>query len=142
MDWNQLAMVWKLAYTFSKRHCQSVYILDDFRYSIIFLIYYFNYTSLELILIPLLLGILSYLIPKNILPWFALLGSALVLIHQITLLPNFDPQSTIVLWKAQEAMPLGLTFEMKWDGFSMLMLLMTSSISFLISYCRIATKAP
>lgn len=87
---------------------------------------------MELILIPLLLGILSYLIPKNILPWFAILGSALVLIHQITLLPNFDPQSTIVLWKAQEAMPLGLTFEMKWDGFSMLMLLMTSSISFLI----------
>lgn len=87
---------------------------------------------MELILIPLLLGILSYLIPKNILPWFALLGSALVLIHQITLLPNFDPQSTNVLWKAQEAMPLGLTFEMKWDGFSMLMLLMTSSISFLI----------
>lgn len=87
---------------------------------------------MELIFLPLILGILSFIIPKNLVRFFGLLGSLSVLGLLFYHLYNFDNTATYYIFNPEKVFPLGLTFKMGYDSLAMLMLLMTNVIMPLI----------
>ena len=87
---------------------------------------------MELIFVPLILGIISFFIPKNLVRFFGLLGSVSVLGLLFNHLINFDNTATYYILNPDKVFPLGLTFKMGYDSLAMLMLLMTNVIMPLI----------
>jgi len=81
---------------------------------------------LELIYIPLILGLLSFLIPNAFVRHFGLLGSLAVLGLVIAKTLTFDPVSTHYVFNPGKVFPLGLSFKMGYDALGLLMLILTN----------------
>lgn len=81
---------------------------------------------MELIYIPLILGLLSFLIPASIVRHYGLLGSLAVLGLVIARVTTFDPASTLYVLNPEKVFPLGLTFKMGYDAMGLLMLVLTN----------------
>ena len=100
---------------------------------------------MELIFLPLILGIIAFFIPSKWIRPFGFLASLCVLGVSIAHLIQFDPRNYVLLFNPAEAFPLGLTFKMGYDGLALTMVLLTNaiiSIIFLANWNReIASNA-
>lgn len=81
---------------------------------------------MELIYIPLILGLISFLVPSSIVRHFGLLGSLAILGVVIAHVAAFDPATTHYVLNPSKVFPLGLTFKMGYDALGLLMLILTN----------------
>jgi NADH-quinone oxidoreductase subunit M len=81
---------------------------------------------LELLIIPFALGLISFLVPKNNIRFFGLIGSIVPVILTCIHLMDYVPGTWIELYRCHEEIPFGLTFTLHYDGISLLMLLLTA----------------
>jgi NADH-quinone oxidoreductase subunit M len=81
----------------------------------------------ELLITSVVLGLISFLIPRNSIKLFGLVGSlvsaAITIIHIL----NFEIGSSVSLFETTE-MPFGLTFQIGYDGLGLLMIALTNFI--------------
>ena len=87
---------------------------------------------MELIILPLILGIIAFFLPTNWVRPFGLLASISVLAVSIVHLMNFDPENYVLILNPAEVFPLGLTFKMGYDGIGLFMVVLTNVITTLI----------
>jgi NADH-quinone oxidoreductase subunit M len=83
---------------------------------------------LELIILPLILGIIAFFLPTNWVRPFGLLASLSVLGVSLVHLMNFDPENYVLILNPAEVFPLGLTFKMGYDGLALTMVLLTNAV--------------
>ena len=83
---------------------------------------------MELIILPLILGIIAFFLPTNWVRPFGLLASLSVLAVSVVHLMNFDPANYVLILNPAEVFPLGLTFKMGYDGLALVMVLLTNTI--------------
>ena len=90
---------------------------------------------MELILLPLLAGILSFFIPKTWSKWSALLFGGLSVAMVINHLISFDPKASMELFAPQKVTlgELTLTFKMALDGIGFVMLALSNLVFFLVA---------
>jgi disulfide bond formation protein DsbB len=70
---------------------------------------------LELLIIALALGLISFIIPRNSIKLFGLFGSILSAGAAIFHLVNFDSASSVTLYE-NHTLPFGMTFHIGYDG--------------------------
>jgi NADH-quinone oxidoreductase subunit M len=87
---------------------------------------------LELIFLPLILGIIAFFVPTKWVRPFGLLASLSILAVSIVHLMNFHATDYVMLFNPAEAFPLGLTFKMGYDGLGLVMVLLTNAVILLI----------
>lgn len=83
---------------------------------------------MELIFLPLILGIIAFFIPSKWVRPFGLVASIGVLAVSIVHLIGFDPTNYVLILNPAETFPLGLTFKMGYDGLGLTMVLLTNAI--------------
>ena len=90
---------------------------------------------MELILLPLLAGFISFFIPKTWSKWSALLFGGLSLALVINHLISFDPKASMELFAPQKVTlgELTLTFKMALDGMGFVMLALSNLVFFLVA---------
>jgi NADH-quinone oxidoreductase subunit M len=81
----------------------------------------------ELLITTVVLGLISFIIPRNSIKLFGLIGSLIAAILTIVHLVNFDSGSFVSFYSTTE-MPFGLTFQMGYDGLGLLMIALTNFI--------------
>lgn len=82
---------------------------------------------MELLITTVVLGLISFIIPRNSIKLFGLIGSLIAAILTIVHLVNFDSGSFVSFYSTTE-MPFGLTFQMGYDGLGLLMIALTNFI--------------
>lgn len=82
---------------------------------------------MELLITTVVLGLISFIIPRNSIKLFGLIGSLITAILTIVHLVNFDSGSFVSFYSTTE-MPFGLTFQMGYDGLGLLMIALTNFI--------------
>jgi NADH-quinone oxidoreductase subunit M len=82
---------------------------------------------LELLIIALALGLISFIIPRNSIKLFGLFGSILSAGAAIFHLVNFDSASSVTLYE-NHTLPFGMTFHIGYDGLGLLMIALTNLI--------------
>jgi NADH-quinone oxidoreductase subunit M len=87
---------------------------------------------LELIFLPLILGIIAFFVPTSWVRLFGLLSSISILAVSIVHLMNFNASDYVMLFNPTEIFPLGLTFKMGYDGLAFVMVLLTNAVILLI----------
>lgn len=87
---------------------------------------------MELIILPLILGIIAFFVPSQWVRPYGLLASISVLAVSIVHLVNFHANDYVMLFNPAEVFPLGLTFKMGYDGLSFVMVLLTNLVIVLI----------
>ena len=83
---------------------------------------------MELLIIPLVFGVISLILPAN---WSKLIGGVGAIVSLVTAcihLIRFDPLSQIVLASSSHKMAFGLTFNIGYDAFGLVMVLLTNAI--------------
>ncbi|MFN5418195.1 MAG: hypothetical protein ACK5B9_14150, partial [Flavobacteriia bacterium] len=84
---------------------------------------------MELLLIPLALTLVSLIIPKDFVKYFALLGALASLVFGIGHLCTYDVNSGFTyIFNPEFQQAFGLTFNMGYDGMGLIMILLTSVI--------------
>ncbi len=82
---------------------------------------------MELLIITVVLGLISFFVPRNSIKLFGLAGSfvsaAIAIIHLI----NFETGSYVSIFETTE-MPFGLTFQIGYDGLGLMMIALTNLI--------------
>jgi len=81
---------------------------------------------LELIYLPLILGLLSFFVPAGVIRHYGLLGSLALLGIVLARTFVFDPATTHYILNPGKVFPLGLTFKMGYDALGLLMLILTN----------------
>jgi NADH-quinone oxidoreductase subunit M len=100
---------------------------------------------LELLIIPFALGLISFIIPRNNIRFFGLIGSLLPAVLISIHLINYTPGEWVEVYSCKEDIVFGLTFSMQYDGISLLMLLLTAfsfPLIFLSNYNRDLSHSP
>ena len=82
---------------------------------------------MELLIIALALGLISFIIPRNSIKLFGLFGSILSAGAAIFHLVNFDSASSVKLYE-NHTLPFGMTFHIGYDGLGLLMIALTNLI--------------
>jgi NADH-quinone oxidoreductase subunit M len=83
---------------------------------------------LELIILPLILGIIAFFLPSKWVRPFGLLASLSVLGVSLVHFMNFDPANYVLILNPSEIFPLGFTFKMGYDGLALVMVLLTNAV--------------
>ncbi|MFM8241824.1 MAG: proton-conducting transporter membrane subunit, partial [Crocinitomicaceae bacterium] len=99
---------------------------------------------MELLIIPFALGLISFLVPKNNIRFFGLIGSIIPVILTCIHLMDYIPGTWIELYRCDSEIPFGLTFTLHYDGISLLMLLLTAfsfPLIFLSNYNRDSSQS-
>jgi len=94
---------------------------------------------LELLIIPFALGLISFIIPKNNVRYFGLIGSFAPVAISCIHLMEYVPGSFVEIYKCTSNIPFGLTFTLHYEGVSLLMVLLTAfsfPLIFLSNYNR------
>ena len=100
---------------------------------------------MELLIIPFVLGLLSFIIPKNNIRLFGLIGSIVPVVLTCVHLCYYSPGSLIELYTCNKNIAFGLTFTMHYDGIALLMMLLTAfsfPLIFLSNYNRDLSNSP
>jgi NADH-quinone oxidoreductase subunit M len=82
---------------------------------------------LELLIIALALGLISFIIPRNSVKFFGLIGSLVSAGIAIFHLVNYSPESSVTLYE-NHSLPFGMTFHIGYDGLGLLMIALTNLI--------------
>ncbi len=88
---------------------------------------------MELVLIPLIVGLLSFFIPSKWVKNSSLLFALLSLIVVLQRLFTYDPKYIEYVFNTGKVYKLGLTFEMGYDGLGIVMLALSNLVIFLVA---------
>lgn len=95
-----------------------------------------NLSAVELLLIPILFALVALVVPGKLQRPFALIGSLIAVGAALCAYGRFNPaavyQSITPTCLSEYIAPFGLTFQMGYDGVSLVMVLLTTIITFLI----------
>lgn len=83
---------------------------------------------MELLLIPLLFALIVAIAPKNLSKWIGLLGSLVTFIAVIARLAAFVPTEKVDLLHTDVITSFKMTFNMGYDGMSLLMVILTAVV--------------
>ena len=100
---------------------------------------------MELLIIPFALGLISFIVPKNNIRFFGLIGSLVPAVLTVFHLFGYTPGTLTEVFSIKEDIIFGLTFTMHYDGISLLMMLLTAfsfPLIFLSNYNRELSSSP
>ncbi len=87
---------------------------------------------MELLILPFVFGILSFIIPSSWSRTFGLIGAASSLMVALFHLSGFEPQTVRTIFDPNRTFPLGLSFKMGFDALGLVMILLTNGIVLLV----------
>ncbi len=88
---------------------------------------------MELLIIPLLFALVALIVPKKLLPSYALMGGITSTVVAICHLVAFEPTDLFVtVFDPNWASTFGLTYKMGYDGISLILVVLTNVVTFLI----------
>ena len=100
---------------------------------------------MELLIIPFALGLISFIVPKNNIRFFGLIGSLVPAVLTVFHLSGYNPGTLTEVFSIKEDIIFGLTFTMHYDGIALLMMLLTAfsfPLIFLSNYNRELSSSP
>jgi NADH-quinone oxidoreductase subunit M len=83
---------------------------------------------LTLLVLPLVLALISFIIPEKFVRYFGLAGALSSLAVAVGHLSYFNPENYVSLFDPNRDFPLGLSFKMGYDGLSLTMVLLVNAI--------------
>jgi len=83
---------------------------------------------LELLILPLVLALLSYLIPTKGVKYFGLVASLVILAITIGHLLQFNVENYVAILNPSKDLPFGLTFKLGYDSLSFILVLLVNSV--------------
>jgi len=83
---------------------------------------------LELLILPLVLALLSYLIPTKGVKYFGLVASLVILAITIGHLLQFNVENYVAILNPGKDLPFGLTFKLGYDSLSFILVLLVNSV--------------
>ncbi len=88
---------------------------------------------MELLIIPLLFALVALIVPKNLLPIYAIIGGLISTVVAIGHVVTFVPADIYVaIFDPNWSSTFGLTYKMGYDGISLIMVVLTNVVTFLI----------
>lgn len=87
---------------------------------------------MELLILPLVFALVSLVIPKNARKLVALIGALTSIVFAVVHWANFQPDSFMELYKNDSNLVFKLSFRIGYDGLSLVMVLLTNIVTFLI----------
>lgn len=92
-----------------------------------------NLKALELLIIPLLFALVALIVPKNLLPIYAIIGGLISTVVAVGHVVAFVPSDIYVaIFDPNWTSTFGLTYKMGYDGISLIMVVLTNVVTFLI----------
>ena len=79
---------------------------------------------MTLLVLPLVLALISFIIPEKFVRYFGLAGALGSLAVAVGHLSYFNPERYVSLFDPNRVFPLGLSFKMGYDGLSLTMVLL------------------
>ena len=83
---------------------------------------------MELLILPLVLALLSYLIPTKRVKYFGLVASLVILAITIGHLLQFNVENYVAILNPSKDLPFGLTFKLGYDSLSFILVLLVNSV--------------
>ena len=83
---------------------------------------------MELLILPLVLALLSYLIPTKGVKYFGLVASLVILAITIGHLLQFNVENYVAILNPGKDLPFGLTFKLGYDSLSFILVLLVNSV--------------
>jgi NADH-quinone oxidoreductase subunit M len=95
---------------------------------------------LALLVLPLVLALLSFLIPQKLVRYFGLAGALSSLVVALGHLSYFNPERYVSIFDPNKLFPLGLSFKMGYDGLSLTMVLLVNAMVTIILLANYAKE--
>ena len=83
---------------------------------------------MTLLVLPLVLALISFIIPEKFVRYFGLAGALSSLAVAVGHLSYYNPEKYVSLFDSNRDFPLGLSFKMGYDGLSLTMVLLVNAI--------------